>query len=275
MISLHTAHIITMALSLNWKALSSRIGSSKVVKPKSKKKVIKDVKVEPKIETSLPSLQSLSPLEYALWATEADSTLKVEVSKGQRTVANYNLPKNARKMTPGKYIAIDCEFVGIGDQEESALARVSLVNYFGVVLLDAYVRPKQKVTNWRTWVSGIAPHHMKDAITLEEAHERVKKIVTKDTILVGHAIQNDLKSLSLSHRGSSVRDTLKYSEFRLLSSGKLPALKRLAAHYLQLEIQGGQHSSVEDAQATMALYRMHQKSIEKEWESKFSRREKH
>ena len=48
---------------------------------------------------------------------------------------------------------------GIGE----ALARVSIVNYHGHVLYDKYVRPEGKVTDFRTWVSGITPFHLKES----------------------------------------------------------------------------------------------------------------
>ena len=38
---------------------------------------------------------------------------------------------------------------------ESALARVSIVNFHGAVILDQFVRPREKVTDYRTWVSGV------------------------------------------------------------------------------------------------------------------------
>ena len=46
--------------------------------------------------------------------------------------------------------------VGVGPEgSESTLARVSIVNYHGVVMLDKFVRPREKVTDYRTWVSGV------------------------------------------------------------------------------------------------------------------------
>ena len=48
--------------------------------------------------------------------------------------------------------------VGVGEEGiEDSLARVSVVNYFGHVLLDAYLAPTQRVTDWRTKYSGIRP----------------------------------------------------------------------------------------------------------------------
>lgn len=48
--------------------------------------------------------------------------------------------------------------VGIGPQgKKSALARVSIVNYHGIVVLDKFVRPLDYVTDFRTKYSGITP----------------------------------------------------------------------------------------------------------------------
>jgi len=55
--------------------------------------------------------------------------------------------------------------VGKGDKESSALARVSIVNFHGHCVLDYYVKPKEDVTDWRTWVSGISPKDMVHGIT--------------------------------------------------------------------------------------------------------------
>ncbi|CAJ0825913.1 15535_t:CDS:2 [Entrophospora sp. SA101] len=50
---------------------------------------------------------------------------------------------------------IDCEAVGIGpDGTESALARVTIVNFHGVVVLDKYVKPLDYVTNFRTEITS-------------------------------------------------------------------------------------------------------------------------
>lgn len=53
-------------------------------------------------------------------------------------------------------LAIDCEMVGIGpDGSKNSLARVSIVDYNGMILLDTFVRQRRVVTDYRTFVSGI------------------------------------------------------------------------------------------------------------------------
>lgn len=44
------------------------------------------------------------------------------------------------------------------DGKDNLLARVSIVNHFGQCLYDKYVKPTEKVTDYRTFVSGIRPH---------------------------------------------------------------------------------------------------------------------
>lgn len=65
----------------------------------------------------------------------------------------------------GKYIAIDCEIVGVGPTPDidSALARVSVVNYHGQQLYGSFVLPKETATDYHTAVSGITPHLLRSA----------------------------------------------------------------------------------------------------------------
>ncbi|KAJ5929253.1 hypothetical protein N7454_007101 [Penicillium verhagenii] len=165
----------------------------------------------------------------------------------------------------GKFIAMDCEMVGVGPNpdHDSVLARVSIVNFNGDQIYDSYVRPKEMVTDWRTHVSGIAPKHMVEARSLEGVQKEVAEIMN-GRILVGHAVSNDLDALLLGHPKRDIRDTSKHPEYRKIAGGGSPRLKILAEHYLGLKIQEGAHSSVEDARATMALYRREKDSFERE-----------
>ncbi|ORZ17340.1 ribonuclease H-like domain-containing protein [Absidia repens] len=165
----------------------------------------------------------------------------------------------------GKYVAIDCEMVGVGPGgKESALARASLVNYNGAVLLDIFVKPQEQVTDFRTFVSGITPELLKTGCTFKEAQQQVADII-KDRVLVGHAVHNDLKVLMLRHSKLLIRDTSKYKPFRALSDGRTPGLRKLVNEVLHITIQSGSHSSVEDARFTMSLY----KHVRTEWEKSF------
>lgn len=154
----------------------------------------------------------------------------------------------------GRYVAMDCEMVGVGPGgTESALARVSIVNYNGEQVYDSFVLPKESVTDWRTPVSGIRPSHMKEARTLEEIQSSVATIM-KGRIVVGHALRHDFQALMLDHPRKDVRDTARHAPYKKIAGGS-PKLSLLASELLGLEIQTGEHSSIEDARAAMLLFR--------------------
>jgi len=168
----------------------------------------------------------------------------------------------------GKYVAMDCEMVGVGPEgKESALARVSIVNYYGNVILDKFVLPREKVVDYRTHVSGITKEILKDAEPFLDVQKEVDDIL-KDKIVVGHALQHDFGALLLDHPYKLVRDTSHYKPFRKITNGRTPSLKKLTKVILGLDVQGGEHSSVEDAQATMLLYR----KVRNEWEKELRKK---
>ncbi|KAI0090870.1 ribonuclease H-like domain-containing protein [Irpex rosettiformis] len=168
---------------------------------------------------------------------------------------------------PGKYLAVDCEMVGVGlDGEESSLARVSVVNFYGVTVLDEFVRQREHVVDYRTEFSGIRPKDMIRAKSFVEVQKLVSDLL-KDRILVGHAVHNDLKALLLSHPYTMIRDTQTLAGKHKVMKSKRPALRHLVQQEVGIAIQGGEHSSVTDARATMAVYRIHRK----EWDKGFPR----
>eukprot|EP00475_Leptophrys_vorax_P032987 TRINITY_DN51520_c0_g1_i1.p2 TRINITY_DN51520_c0_g1~~TRINITY_DN51520_c0_g1_i1.p2 ORF type:complete len:144 (+),score=47.66 TRINITY_DN51520_c0_g1_i1:669-1100(+) len=104
---------------------------------------------------------------------------------------------------------------------------------------------------------------MDSAIPFLEAQQRVSDI-TQNRVIVGHSLQNDLKALRLSHPARLIRDLTLFSKF--CPTKKLP-LKYLAQHFLKRTIQVNTHDSVEDARASMDLYKL----FRKEWEKEFAR----
>jgi RNA exonuclease 4 len=175
----------------------------------------------------------------------------------------------------GKYIAIDCEMVGTGaapEYSDSLLARVSVVNFHGEQLYDSYVQPPPGVIvgDYRTTWSGIKPEHLKPEVARPflDVQKDISSLLTGRT-LVGHAIRNDLSVLMLSHPKRDIRDTARHAAFRIASKGKAPALRNLAKEELGWTIQTGEHSSLEDARATMMLFRKEKKAFEEENRKKF------
>ncbi|CAA2976989.1 RNA exonuclease 4 [Olea europaea subsp. europaea] len=90
-------------------------------------------------------------------------------------------------------VAMDCEMVGVSSLgNKSALGRVALVNKWGNVIYDEYVRPLDHVVDFRTKISGIRPRDLRKAKNFNVVQKKVAELI-KGRILVGHALHNDLK----------------------------------------------------------------------------------
>lgn len=187
-----------------------------------------------------------------------EQSTPIEKATQTTSLINAGLSKN---VDLGKYISLDCEMVGVGlGGTESSLARVSIVNYNGEQVYDSFVSQKESVTDWRTPISGIKPAHMKYARSFEEVQGDVARIL-EGRVVVGHALKHDFKALLLDHPAKDVRDTSKLAAYKRLAGGT-PKLQLLASELLGLEIQGGEHSSLEDARACMLLFRRDKDSFE-------------
>ncbi len=201
------------------------------------------------------------------------SQKKLKEKLDKQNAMNNALPAAEKQ----KYIAIDCEMVGIGtDGVKSALARASVVNWDGEVLLDTFVRVPERVTDFRTRVSGVRAKDISvkndDAIDHEECRLKVGELLM-DKILVGHALKNDLSALMISHPRHDVRDTARYKPFMRAtgrSGGKLRPrkLRDLVFEHLgmRIQVEGEAHCSIDDARASMELFKYARVRWEKELE---------
>ncbi|MBN3323362.1 I20L2 protein, partial [Atractosteus spatula] len=175
---------------------------------------------------------------------------------------------------PFKCVAVDCEMVGTGPMgKRSELARCSIVGYDGDVIYDQYILPVNRVTDYRSRWSGIRPHHLRQATPFQVAKKQIMKLL-QGKVVVGHAIHNDFKALEYFHPPALTRDTsripLLLNARAGLPAAATPSLKNLTRAILSRDIQVGRkgHSSVEDARATMELY----KTVEVQWESTLARK---
>ncbi|KAK4159785.1 putative RNA exonuclease 4 [Cladorrhinum sp. PSN259] len=224
--------------------------------------------------TALPSLQLLTSKHDDITAESLAEAYSLGVSasslKSLSTTPNEGLSPAVSISTLGKYLAIDCEMVGVGPGgRESTLARVSITDFHGKQVYDSYVKPREKVTDWRTHVSGIQPKHVHIAREFTEVQEQVAELL-RGRILVGHDVKHDLKALELNHSSKMIRDTVKFWGFKKYGHGPKPSLKVLAREVLGIEkFQEGQHSSVEDARVVMMLFRKYKSAFDVEHANKF------
>lgn len=184
-------------------------------------------------------------------------------------VSGSHKPSATPTGIPTKYLAIDCEMVGTGPKGRvSQLARCSIVSYDGDVVYDKFINPSMPVTDYRTRWSGIRRCDLIKATPYSEARKEILKLLM-GKVVIGHAIHNDFKALGYSHPAVLTRDTSRISLLNLkagFAENECASLKRLTKAIFNRDIQSGKkgHSSVEDAKATMDLYKV----VEEEWERK-------
>lgn len=127
-----------------------------------------------------------------------------------------------------RILCLDCEMVSTLEGFE--LAKISVVNLEFRSLLDSYVKPDNEIVNYNTPYSGITKEILKDVgVKLADIQAQLNKIIFKDTILIGHSLENDLNALKIVH--DKVIDT---SVLYMSDAGKKLPLKTLAGFHLKV-----------------------------------------
>ena len=202
---------------------------------------------------------------------------KLEEKRANQNAINDSIPSEER----GRYVAIDCEMVGVGiGGKKSALARASAVGWSGEVLFDTFVRVPERVTDFRTRVSGVRARDINltsdGAMDHEECRTAVGELLM-GKILVGHALKNDLAALMITHPREEIRDTARHKPFMRAtgrSGGKLRPRKLrdlvLENVGMKIQVEGESHCSIDDARASMELF----KSVRVQWEKELAAKSK-
>ncbi|KAG8991929.1 3'-5' exonuclease [Tulasnella sp. JGI-2019a] len=181
-----------------------------------------------------------------------------------RKMVQGQLRYTENQRQPGKYLAIDCEMVGTGPKgKQDSLARISVVNYYGAVLLDTFVSQDSEVTDYRTKSSGVRLKDVEgpDAKKLADTKKLVKTLLKDNPVLIGHTLCKDLQVLGVSHPAHLRHDVWENSAWKSkFPDVKSPGLKMLVQSELGIVIQNGEHDSVMDARAAMALFRLSEKA---------------
>lgn len=142
--------LIVTNMSSNWSKLQQKLETSKIIKQQT---VVEEAKTSSRKRKRVTSRHEIND---AVTVKKAKETVIVDTTSDEEKA---------------KYIALDCEMVGIGTTGKmSALARCALVDYDGNKIYDKYVRPKSFVTDFRTKYSGIRVQDLRQghAITFEE-----------------------------------------------------------------------------------------------------------
>lgn len=159
-------------------------------------------------------------------------------------------PENGHE---GAY-AVDCEmcYTGLGLE----VTKVTVVSTDGRLIYEKFIKPVTKIVCYNTRFSGVT---MKDlnvkngsVATLIEVQQDLLKIFSAGTILIGHALENDLRSLKLIH--NTIIDTSIIFPHHNGPSFK-QSLKSLVCQYLKRHIQESVsgHNSFEDSRACLEI----------------------
>lgn len=139
------------------------------------------------------------------------------------------------------------------------VARVSVVDSTGKEIFDELVRMDEgvEVIDFNTRFSGITPEAYQTALLpLAGIRKSLDAFINSRTIIIGHALENDLKTLRMIHH-RCVDTAILFPHVAGLPYRR--SLKALAKERLGRSIQTGGategHSSVEDSVATLDLVR--------------------
>ena len=193
--------------------------------------------------------------------------------------------ENRVRIMDNEVVAIDCEMVGVGPEGKgNALAHVAIVDFDGKQIYNMYVIPRggiHSITNYRTKHSGITRNLLSNPRMRAKPFEEVKSevhVILKDKIIVGHGLINDFKVLEYIPDDGSVWDTTLIDEYmknhpdnidlpedsKRRQAKKLKVLaKEIANNNIQKNVRNASgkpkgHSPLEDARASMNLYRISQ-----------------
>ncbi|KAJ5626944.1 hypothetical protein N7528_004371 [Penicillium herquei] len=191
---------------------------------------------------------------------------KKQHSKGSVAGFEFITLPDASDESPQKKreaIVIDCEMVEVTDGRREVAFMTALDFLTGEILINHYIQPRSTVINWNSRYSGVVPSAMRAAVsagyalTWDGARDRLCSYGDTETVLIGHALNNDLDVLGIVHLNIVDSCILTCDAvFPDLASDKAQprswGLKTLTKDFLGYDIQTSRngHSALEDAYAT-------------------------
>ncbi|KAJ5785409.1 ribonuclease H-like protein [Penicillium pulvis] len=185
--------------------------------------------------------------------------------------SKYSVPSYQFRATPARVeslmkrkrhaIALRCEMVGVSN-DRLALAFIGAIDFLtGDVLINKYVRPVEKVVDWRSEVTGVTRLIMNRAIDddeifegWQEARQILWEFIDDDTVIVGHSLNFDLEALGICHTkvvDSAIvaAEAVSQPVSPATSINRMWDLKALVKGFLTMDIEVGKsrHGALEGA----------------------------
>ncbi|XP_056843430.1 small RNA degrading nuclease 3 [Raphanus sativus] len=161
--------------------------------------------------------------------------------------------KQSKVIKSTRMLAIDCEMVTCDDGSE-AVVRVGAVDRDLKVVLDKFVKPSLPVVDYKTEITGVTAEDLEKAtLSVADIQKKLRRFLSKGTILVGHGLHNDLQVLKVDH--ARVIDTSLVFKYSGANNSRIPSLLNLCKSVLdeELRMEGAAHNCVHDAAAAMKL----------------------
>lgn len=158
--------------------------------------------------------------------------------------------KSKKNTEEPNFYALDCEMVNTTVGIE--IVRVTVINHEGEEVYESKVKPLNPILDYKSKYSGITEESLRYCSKrLIDVQLDLLKIFDKDSILIGHSLESDLKALKMVHY--NVVDTSIIYPHKYGPPYKW-GLKFLCEQHLQRIIQSEEgHDSNEDALASLDL----------------------
>ncbi|CCW61763.1 unnamed protein product [Phytomonas sp. EM1] len=177
----------------------------------------------------------------------------------------------------GDLVAIDAEYVVLkwANKDDEAdflysahrkprmgLARVSCIlsseDGDERTIMDDYVHILEEIDDYVTQFSGIHPGDLdplqstKNLTSFKSTCLKLRALADAGVIFVGHGLSQDFRVCNIVVPKKQIIDTL---ELFHVKGGRFLSLRFLMYHILGERVQEGEHDSIEDARASLRLYR--------------------